>query len=101
MRIDLERIYRGPIRLDRQVRRPPAHLEAPAETREDLAAAPLPKSDVLALLQGEVDFLVSQGPALLEKTCIAIANRPGKRAGDWQGLCAVTPGSAGEPSPPS
>ena len=96
MAIDLNAVTAGLSELDRQVRDLRRSLEAARRQREELAAAPLPRADVLALLQGEVDYWASQAPTLLDKTFSTLASRPGKLAGDWQGRMPLLPASTPE-----
>lgn len=96
MAIDLKAVTAGLSELDRQVRDLRHTLEAARRQREELAAAPLPRSDVLALLESECDHWVSQGPVLLDKVFAAIASRPGKQASDWQGHLPLLPSAAPE-----
>ncbi len=96
MAIDLQAVTAGLADLDRQVRDLRRTLEAARRQREELAAAPLPKADVLALMESECDHLVSQGPGLLDKVFAAIASRPGKQAADWHGHLPLLPSAAPE-----
>ena len=91
MAIDLKAVTAGLADLDRQVRDLRRTLETARRQREELAAAPLPKADVLALMEGEVDRWIAQGPTLLEKTFAAIASRPGKQAAEWHGHLPILP----------
>ena len=96
MALDLKAVTAGLADLDRQVRDLRRTLEAARRQREELAAAPLPRADVLAILQAECDHWIAQGPTLLEKTFAAIASRPGKVASDWQGHLPLLPSAAPE-----
>ena len=82
--------------IDTQARQLRATIEEKRQAREILAAAPLPKSDVLAILQAGVDYWVSQAPDMLARSVAAIASRPGKGADYWGKSTPLLPESAPE-----
>lgn len=68
-------------------------IEQAARTREEVAAAPLCKTDVQAIFLARIDALANTGPALLERPINMIASRPSKL---WDGQrLPVLPDDAG------
>lgn len=77
--------------IDSEARRLRAAIEANRQARETLAAAPLPKADVLAIMQSACDHWAAQAPGMLARSVAAIASRPGKSAAEWGGNTPVLP----------
>ena len=82
--------------IDSEARRLRAAIEANRQARETIAAAPLPKADVLAILQAGCDYWTDRAPDLLARSVAAIASRPGKSAADWGAQTPLLPEVAPE-----
>lgn len=54
-------------------------IETGARRREELVAAPLPRSDVLAVILGQIEAMSREVPVQLEKAAGLIAGHPGRK----------------------
>lgn len=78
MAADLSTIRKTLEALDREAKALRASIESNRRLREEIAAAPLNKSDVLAIMQGQCDALAAQAPSMFDQQFQMIATRPGK-----------------------
>jgi hypothetical protein len=96
---DLSTVQSALASINSQVRAYRASIEANRRTREELAAAPLPLTDVLAIMEAGCDFWASMAPNLLARSVAAIATRPGKAAANWGAQTPLLPTQAADLAP--
>ena len=94
MASDLQTVRSVLAGLDAQAKTLMANIEANRRAREELAAQPLPLSDVLAIWEAACDHWSTQTPALLARAVDMIRTRPGKSAAQWAGQTPLLPGHA-------